>query len=558
MTESIRPLSLALVLLCLASGAGSARAQASPPAPATTDPAQLQRQREALERERLAPPPKPVAPRLTAPAPESAETASAAGPSFVLKRVEFAPPSQLLTAEQLDAVVQPQLGKPVTFADIRRLAEQLNALYLTQGHLTARVFVPSQKIADGVLKVQLVEARLVELRPPADSRLSPRFLDDLLATPVGALIDAPALNERLTRLHRNTDNRIGLAFQPAATAEPGFSVVQVQTEEPPFWTARLSANNEGADSVGKHQLSAQLALNNLLGRTDKLSLLLIRSKGSTSGNLQYSVPLPGPFLGWGTRLTTGLSVGRTQSVAPGFDPVSLDGNSDGATLGLAQPLWSSGPWALDGGLSLSQTNSRTDIAAERFSDIRTRAAGLTATLSRNGDGSSAALVLAYNHARTVALGLPDRRTGVAQVSASLQQLLGAGFWTSLRAVAQHSDTVQLPPTLQFQVGGPGSVRGYPSPSASGDDGESASLELHRALTPLSERLDGYVFVDGGRARTDGGASASLASAGVGFTYTASGWSAALAVASPQKALRGEKPGTRTLLRLSVDLDRVLH
>ena len=549
----------ALLGASLAALAGAALAQAAPPAPLppTTDPAQLQRQREALERERLAPAPKPVDPKLTAPRP-APEGPAPAGPSFVLKKVEFSPASQLLSAAELDAVVAPQLGQATTFADVRTLARNINALYLARGHITARAFVPSQKIADGVLRVQLVEAHLARLEPAAGSRLSPDFVGALLATPEGALIDAPAINERLTRLHRNTDNRIGLAFAPAEGDAVGRTVVKLQTEEPPLWTARIAASNEGADSLGKNQLSVNLALNNLLGRTDKLSLLVIGSSGSTSGNLQYSLPLPGPFLGWGTRLTAGASVGKTQSVSPGFENVKLDGNSNGATVGLAQPLWSSGPWALDGGLSLSQTNSKTDIAAERFSDIRTRSTGLTLSLSRNGESSSATLGLAYNHATTSAMGLDDRSTGVVQGNASVQALLGAGFWAAGRAVVQRSNAVLLPSTLQFQIGGPGSVRGYASPSASGDEGETASLELHRAVTPLSERLDAFVFVDAGRVRTTGGVSTSLTSAGLGLTYTADNWAVAIAIASPTKAVAGQDKDTRALLRLTFDLDRFLR
>lgn len=560
MTQPARRLLPALLTAGLAIAGSAALAQAAPPPsppPPTTDPAQLQRQREALERGRLAPPPKPVDPKLTAPRPEP-EGPVPAGPSFVLKQVVFITPSRLLSTAELDAVVAPQLGKPTTFADVRTLAQNLNALYLAKGHITARAFVPSQKIADGVLKVQLIEARLARLEPAPNSRLAPDFVDALLATPVDALIDAPAINERLTRLHRNTDNRIGLAFAPADSKEAGLTVVKVQTEEPPFWTARLSASNEGADSLGKNQVSANLALNNLLGRTDKLSLLLVRSKGSTSGNLQYSLPLPGPFLAWGTRLTAGASVGKTQSVSPGFETVQLDGKSDGASLALAQPLWASGPWSLDGGLSLSTTTSKTDIDTQRFSDFRTRSTGLTLSLSRNVEGSSATLGLAYNRASTSALGLSDANAGVTQVSFSGQQLLGAGFWASARAVAQRTGTVQLPSTLQFQVGGPGNVRGYASPSASGDQGETASLELHRAMAEISERLDAFVFADAGRVRTEGGAGSSLASAGLGLNYTADSWALSLTVASPRKALINQAKDTRVLLRLSFDLDRLLR
>nr|WP_295079894.1 ShlB/FhaC/HecB family hemolysin secretion/activation protein [uncultured Roseateles sp.] len=550
------------IALALSTAAPAALAQTPPiPAPATTpatvDPAQLQRQREELERLRQLQAPKPVDPKLSAPSPEP-EGPIAAGPSFVLKQVEFTP-SQLLSKAELDGVIATQLGKPTTFADVKRLAQDINSLYLAKGHLTARAFVPSQRVAEGLLRVQLIEAKLSRLDAADNSRLSPAFVASLIATPEGSLIDAPAIDERLTRLHRNTpDNRIGLSFSAAEGNRSGLSVLKVQTEEPPLWTARVSASNEGADSLGKNQGSLNLSVNNLLGWTDKLSVLAIYSTGSTSANLQYSVPLPGPFLAWGTRLSAGASKGKTLSISPGFESVKLDGQSDGANLALAQPLWSSGAWSVDGMLSLGNTRSATDIAAERFSDIRTRSNGLSFTVARNAEGSSASLGLAYNHARTSAQGVEARENGVIQLNFSLQQVIGAGFWGLSRAVLQRSGDDRLPSTLQFQIGGPGNVRGYPSPSVSGDIGESLTLELHRAVTPVSERLDGYAFVDAGRVRTLGVGN-SLASVGLGLSYTADAWGASLAVASPRKDVPNvSKDSSRVLLRFSLDLDKFLN
>ena len=565
---------LAIVLLVgLAHSGGMAWAQVPlpPQPPATADPAQLQRQREELERLRQLQPAKPVDPRLTAPAPgPESDAPGAPGPSFVLKQVEFTP-SRLLTRAELDAVMSAQIGKPTSFADVKRLAQAINALYLAKGHLTARAFVPSQRVADGTLKVQLIEATLARLEPADNSRLSPRFVADLLATPEGSLIDAPAINERLTRLHRNTpDNRIGLSFSAAEGKNSGLSVVKVQTEEPPWWTARVSASNEGADSLGKNQASVNLALNNLLGWTDKLTVLAIRSQGSTSGNVQYSVPLPGPFLGWGTRLTAGVSKGKTQSVSPGFETVQLDGDSSGTNLVLAQPLWSSGAWSVDGTLSLGQTRSATAIAAQTFSEIRTRSSGLGVNLVRRDETSIAMLGLAYNSALTRIVTLDSRsNAGVIQLNLSIQQVLGGGYWALGRSVIQRTAQDRLPATLQFQAGGPGNVRGYPSPSVSGDRGETLSLELHRSLSPVSERLDAFAFIDLARvqqlsARRIDGASVDvkvnerLASLGLGLNYTADAWGASLAVASPRKAVANIKQdGSRVLLRVSLDLDKFL-
>lgn len=537
-----------MVQLGLALIAGLAVAQTAPP---TTDPAQLQRQREELERQRQQRPAAPTDPKLTAPKPEP-EGAVPAGPSFVLRKVEFTP-SRLLTPEQLDAVVASQLGKPTTYADVRALAQRINVLYFERGHITARAFVPSQKVADGVLQVRLVEAQLARIDRPENSRLSDDFLASLIGTPVGELIVVPEINDRLERLHRNTDTRVALNFVPADTKTAGQSVIKVQVEEPPFWTARASLSNEGADSLGREQLSINAALNNLWGRTDRLSLLAIGSKGSLSANLQYSLPLPGPFMRWGTRFTGGLSHGKTQAVSPGFETIKLDGNSDSYTLALAQPVWSHGVWSVDGGLSFNSSRSVTDIAAERFSNVRTDSTGLSVTGARVSEGSSLSATLTAVSAKATAVGVPARRATVKQLNLNGQQLVAEGWWLQGRASAQTSGEIQLPTALQFQIGGPGNVRGYTSPTASGDQGHTASLELHHLF---AERYDAYVFADEGSTRTENAATTKLASAGLGLNWTSERWSVSAAIASPQRIVLGQDKSNKFLLRLSADLEKL--
>lgn len=524
-----------------------ALAQTPPP---TVDPAQIQRQREELERQRQQRAPQPTDPKLSAPRPAPAAP-GAPGPSFVLNRVEFSE-SRLLPRAELDALVAPQLGKPTTFADVQALAQRINALYFDRGYITARAFVPSQKIVDGVLQVRLVEAQLARLDPPEGSALSGSFIQELVATPAGALIDVPQISDRLQRLHRGTETRVALNFVPAEGPEPGLSVIKVQVEEPPLWTARLSLSNEGNDSVGREQVSLNAALNNLLGRTDKLSLLAIGSKGSVSANLQYSLPLPGPFMRWGTRLTAGLSKGNTRAKSPGFATVKLDGDSDAYTLALAQPLWSGGAWSLDAGANAGHSRSATDIAAQRFSDVRSDTLGLSLSVARQAEGSSLSGTLALNSAKTRAGGVPERSTTVSQLYLNGQQAIAAGWWLQGRANLQFTGDVALPSSLQFQIGGPSTVRGYVSPTASGDQGETASLELHRLV---AERFDAFVFVDHGRSHTEGGLTTRLASAGLGLNWNSERWSVSATVASPRREVSGQRDKTLLLVRASADLEK---
>ena len=57
---------------------------------------------------------------------------------------------------------------------------------------------------------------------------------------------------------------------------------------------------------------------------------------------------------------------------------------------------------------------------------------------------------------------------------------------------------QLIPSAElFQVGGPTTVRGYPTDAVAGPDGFYTNLELHRQLPFLNGSVDGFIFYDQG-------------------------------------------------------------
>ena len=395
----------ALSLVTLGLGLGSELlAQSAGAPPLGQDPAQIQRQREELERQRLQRPgtAPETAPKLSAtPAPKLAGPTSSA--SFMLRKVEIGA-SHVLTREELAAAVEPQLNRPTTFADVQALVQRINALYFERGHLTARALVPAQKVQDGLLKIQLVEATLARIDMPEQTRLSADFVRGVIATKPGELINVPLIGERLERMHRGSDTRLALSFAPAEDEQAvGQSVISVQIAEPQKWTGRLSLSNEGNASVGKNLLSFNGGLNNLLGFADRLNLLAIYSKGSSSANLQFSAA-SGPY---GTRNNFGLSVGKTKTMTGAANDLVVDGGSRGLNFGVSQPLalWQGlgGSWALEGAGTLSDSRSDTRIAGELFSDVNSFSLAAALTLSRQSVGSSlsSSLTLSFGTTRSL-------------------------------------------------------------------------------------------------------------------------------------------------------------
>jgi hemolysin activation/secretion protein len=84
---------------------------------------------------------------------------------------------------------------------------------------------------------------------------------------------------------------------------------------------------------------------------------------------------------------------------------------------------------------------------------------------------------------------------------------------------QYSPAKLLPGDQIFSIGGPTTVRGYPTNSVAGDSGYFVNAELHYDWSALVKGLDAYVFSDWGAVYSTVPAVVELNSVGVGASYT---------------------------------------
>lgn len=77
----------------------------------------------------------------------------------------------------------------------------------------------------------------------------------------------------------------------------------------------------------------------------------------------------------------------------------------------------------------------------------------------------------------------------------------------------------LPGDQRFQIGGPTTVRGYPTNSVSGDQGYLIGAELHRSFDTEAGRLALFGFVDHGAIYSTHPAHVAATSVGIGSVWT---------------------------------------
>ena len=77
----------------------------------------------------------------------------------------------------------------------------------------------------------------------------------------------------------------------------------------------------------------------------------------------------------------------------------------------------------------------------------------------------------------------------------------------------------LPGDQLFSVGGPTTVRGYPTNAAAGDSGYYFNAEFHRDMSAIVKGLDLFAFTDSGSVYSGAPAITQLDSAGVGASWS---------------------------------------
>jgi hemolysin activation/secretion protein len=532
-----------LVALFVTAWPAAVMAQTTPP----PDPEVTRQRIEEAERARTREPLRPIAPEVRAPQAPASQTL-AGGRRFALTAVDFNTPT-LIDPAAVGERVKRYIGREVDFGDIQRMVEEVNELFVREGHVTARCILPPQRIEGGRLRLQIVEATAAAVDLSRTGDLDAGFVAGWLGVADGAIVDVPAIVRRLQRLHKGTDSRIALGFRPAPD-QPLATVLVPEVTAPPRWTLRAALSNEGSDAVGDEQLVLSATGNNLLGRTDRLGLFLARSKGS----VQYGLPL-GTF---GTRVQGSYSRGDTEVLTGAFRELALEGRSNTASLALLQPVWQSAPggsgsWALDANVAATRIDSSNRIAGADFSESQVAQQALGLALQRLWSSGEATLGVTHTRSQVDTVGVDPRSVAVTQLAASASWAFVDSAWAHLRYSQQITGEIRLPSTLQFQAGGPGSVRGYPSPAVSGDEGAIATLELHWRALP---GWDFFVFSDQARTRTRDQPDFRLESAGLGATWQAQpGISVGLTWAATQRDVLPGQDRERLLFRIAVDLDR---
>ena len=414
------------------------------------------------------------------------------GPMVKLNSVTFEPSSAFLTEDELNAIKSKYLGKRVDFSEISELVRDVNDLYAEKGIVTAAAVLPPQKLSDGDLKVQLVEGQLGKVALVGGNTIRNGYIFKQVKLADGTTVDVPTAAKDLNFFNKTNQAQLRMLLRPGAAF--GVTDIVLGITEPKERELQVFLDNEGTKSTGELEGSAFYRHYGVLGIDDTFSVYGTYAEGSKSGTARYDVPISP----WGTRLTLGYTQSQTKVVDGPTAVLDIGGDAMSGTASLSQAVFADQNWFLQatGAAFLGDNNS--DASGVPLVDSRTVKYAPGFMLQYTSDNFSLTNQSQVVFARVednLAVTTDDYLVGTGTLNMVYRfpdertALLATGSW-------QYTSESLLPGNLLFQIGGPTTVRGYPSDGIAGDSGYYANFELHHTVGE-NRQIDLFSFIDFG-------------------------------------------------------------
>jgi hemolysin activation/secretion protein len=472
----------------------------------------VDRQRRQLEQQSA--PPKLNGPAVIGGEREKSPLLKPGGPKFRLRKVAF-DTSKFITPAELDEIAKKYVGKNVDIASLLQLVADINAIYTARGIVTGIATLPEQDPRDGVVRVKLTEGRLQKTTIEGNKQTRTDYILQRVKEPEGEVLDVPKLNRDVIWFNRTNDVQIKALLQPGTTF--GLTDLQFAVIEPLVDTLQLFVDNQGVENTGRWEGGAFYKRHGLFGVDDRLTFYGVRSDGNLNGNVAYSIPV-NP---WGGRAGVSYTEGKIKIIEGPFVALDVTGRSSQAAVNFSQPVWVTQNWLVL--LNAAETEGKT---VSRFSSVAVTddhydkaTAGVSVTNS--GNTYSITVSPAVNYIAWQDHVLSNNRAFNTYTGSMIATSAAgpANFTANVLASWQYTQEKLLPGDQIFTIGGPTTVRGYPTNAASGDSGYYFNAELHYNWSALLRGFDTYVFTDWGAVYSTFPGITELSSVGVGFSWT---------------------------------------
>lgn len=407
---------------------------------------------------------------------------------------------------QLHALVADAEGQKLTLAQLNELAQRITQYYQSKGYVYSRAYLPQQTLSQGIVIIAVLEAYYDQTQLNNQSRTQNWLIDATIAPlKKGTQIDHQQMEHQLKLLNRLNAVTTRNILTPGTTT--GSSQLNVEVQNTALVTGYVGADNFGNEYTGEARFNAGVALNNVVGLGDELSL-----DGMTAGSkLNYGkIGYAFTFTGMGTRAGASYSY-LDYELGKELKLIGAEGHAAQTSIWISQPALLTNTAEVLLSLQYDHKQLEDDIQLNQYykqRNIDLITARLDGSqydqffgggLTQYGASSSYGRVK-FKDADAAALDAQTANTKgdfyhIGLNLSRLQNLGNQGTQSYVGIYGQYSP-YNLDSAEQYLSGGPFNARGYESSQFAGSTGYFATLELRQVLfRDAKNQIGGKLFLD---------------------------------------------------------------
>lgn len=440
------------------------------------------------------------------------------------------------TTEVLHLLVINGEGRRLTLSQINELADRITDYYQSHGYPLARAIIPAQTIQNGVVNIEVIEARYGKVILENHSRVNDGLLQKTLAPlQVGQLIEQDSMDHRLLLLSDIPGVVSKSSLGPGELV--GTSDLLVQATTPQMVIGNVALDNYGNTYTGRDRAGGTVSVLDPLHNGDVFSLSGLSSgQGMNYADINYESLINGS----GTSLGMGYAALK---YILGGSLANLNGNgtADIASVWVKQPFLRNVDANMNGKIELDNMQLQDNLNNNAIQTPRTLNDVAFSLSGDYRDHHSIGSVSTWNLSGTAGqVGFNNelaQQRDAAGLGTQGSFVKWNGLFNRVQALNENNGlyvsvsgqwaNTNLDPSQQMIAGGPYSVRAYDMGVLSGDSGYLGTLELRHQMGVLwNGQCQTMAFVDSehltintNSGKVIGANSATLSGAGLGLNWT---------------------------------------
>lgn len=402
--------------------------------------------------------------------------------------------SSVLSAEEIIAITKDYEGKEVSVNDLYKAVERINALYQEKGYVTCKAFLLQQTIANGVVKVTLIEGKTGDVDVRDNRWTKSKYITKRVSPVKGEVASINDLNKDLLRFNATNDTQLRIIMQ--AGKESGTTDYVITAYEPKQYNWTVFTDNTGNENNGEVRGGLFFNAKSISGSRDSILAGTVMSKGSKAATASYSHSLGRS----GTKMNLGYNTNSVKTVKGAYKDM-IKGHSNSISLGITQPWVINEKTRSEAVLELNHQKSSTDFRAEgsalKIVDDKMNDAFLGFAMTNYGNSHVFYQKHGFMFGKCDNVQDDSETYGMFKGNGFYQKAYEHGQSISTRADLQWSFKDNVPSSRQFYIGGMYSVRGYEENFRGADKGLNISFEYAVPLN-VKRSVSAFTFLDYGQ------------------------------------------------------------